>query len=356
MIIIFTLLVLLSIPVLLFGIITAIKPFWFVKTRSHAGYIVLAGFCLFMFNVGGAITTTASSNDIKAEKKEETETRKVDLKVEAPEEVPKNQEAFDLKGSTKNATTLEINKGDYTDQLKNGSFEITDFPLKEGENKIVIIAKGKKGVKPAQTTVFVYRKDPEIDLDVDEFIETKQNSTTIKGETEPHAKVSVSGEGTTKADDNGSFSITVKTSEHGEHEFEVTAEKRGFEPNTSSVEVERVQSAAEKKQAYKNKAKAIPYSNLDKNADKYAGDKIKLRGKIMQIEEDGGTGFMLLEVTHMGYGVWRDTVYIEYSGTNDFVKDNVVTVYGEVYGSHSYTSQAGWEISVPAVIAKYIEK
>lgn len=63
MIVLFTLLVLLSLPVILFGIITAIKPFWIVKTRAHAGFIILAGFLLFIFSIVGGFSNVP--DDVK---------------------------------------------------------------------------------------------------------------------------------------------------------------------------------------------------------------------------------------------------------------------------------------------------
>lgn len=63
MIVLFTLLVLFSLPVILFGIITAIKPLWIVKTRTHAGFIILAGFLLFIVSVVGGFSNVP--DDVK---------------------------------------------------------------------------------------------------------------------------------------------------------------------------------------------------------------------------------------------------------------------------------------------------
>ena len=52
---------------------------------------------------------------------------------------------------------------------------------------------------------------------------------------------------------------------------------------------------------------------------------------------------------------FNDIIFVEYAGLTEFVEDDVVTVYGEIYGTYSYTSQAGWEISLPGLIADSIE-
>ena len=73
--------------------------------------------------------------------------------------------------------------------------------------------------------------------------------------------------------------------------------------------------------------------------------------------EDFNRTEMRIAVTRDSWG-WNidDVIYVTYDGTTDFVEEDVVTVYGEITGSYSYTSVAGWQITVPGVKAKYIEK
>ena len=49
-------------------------------------------------------------------------------------------------------------------------------------------------------------------------------------------------------------------------------------------------------------------------------------------------------------------IWVDYDGTTDYVEDDVVTFWGEVLGTKTYTSQAGWEISVPEVKADEFKK
>jgi hypothetical protein len=51
----------------------------------------------------------------------------------------------------------------------------------------------------------------------------------------------------------------------------------------------------------------------------------------------------------------NDVVYVTYEGTTPFVEDDVVTVYGTVKGSNSYESQAGYNITLPHLVAEIIE-
>lgn len=97
---------------------------------------------------------------------------------------------------------------------------------------------------------------------------------------------------------------------------------------------------------FKNSCEVISYKVLNKNPDSLAGQNVKLRGQIMQIQEDAGETFMLLSVTDMGYDVWTDNVAVYYEGTADVYEDDVITIWGTVTGKFKYDSVAGWKMSV----------
>jgi hypothetical protein len=102
-------------------------------------------------------------------------------------------------------------------------------------------------------------------------------------------------------------------------------------------------------------APAIPYAQLLKGTGPYVGKKIALHGQILQIQQQGQGGFMLLSVTEVGYGIWTDNVWVDYNGSNPYVAKNIVSVYGTVTGTKSYQTQVGGSTYVPEVHAKYIE-
>lgn len=99
----------------------------------------------------------------------------------------------------------------------------------------------------------------------------------------------------------------------------------------------------------KKNAKTIDYKELDKNADKYAFEYVTYSGEIIQIMEGSGITQIRLDI---GGG---DILFIEYEDYTDFVEGDNITIYGEIYGNFSYESQAGWTITVPGIIADYIE-
>lgn len=96
----------------------------------------------------------------------------------------------------------------------------------------------------------------------------------------------------------------------------------------------------------------ITIEKLKKNASRYTGDVWAFSGRVLQIFEEGNaTG------ARIGTGSWdAEAVWVEASFTTEFVEDNRVFVVGTLQGTHSYTSQAGWEITIPKLTAVAIVK
>ncbi len=99
---------------------------------------------------------------------------------------------------------------------------------------------------------------------------------------------------------------------------------------------------------YKASCKKISYKQLEKNPDKYTGQRVKFTGTVFQIQESGDFTSILLDVG--GY----DNVSVLYDGTTNAVEDSTITIYGEIMGSYTYESVAGYQITVPQMNAKYI--
>ncbi|MBN2168107.1 MAG: hypothetical protein JW738_02605, partial [Actinobacteria bacterium] len=109
-------------------------------------------------------------------------------------------------------------------------------------------------------------------------------------------------------------------------------------------------------ETYKAVSPAGPdFAHLNKNPDVYTGTRCQYKGKVVQIMESGGTSDIRMDITPLGYGYWSDTIYVTYTGTTPAVEENIIIVYGTVLGSHTYTSQAGYSITLPLIEAKYID-
>lgn len=128
-----------------------------------------------------------------------------------------------------------------------------------------------------------------------------------------------------------------------------------FELTLDDITIEGAYSEEEVTKAYlekkKENAETIDYKQLEKNPDRHTGEYVKYSGEIIQIMEGSG-----LTQIRLALDDWGDEVlFVEHVGYTDFVEGDKVTVYGEISGAVTYTSQAGWEITIPGIIADVIE-
>ena len=92
--------------------------------------------------------------------------------------------------------------------------------------------------------------------------------------------------------------------------------------------------------------KKITYAHLKKNAIKYALSPYKFTGRILEVSEHDGTSTARVSTDYYGNNVF----YIVALGESDFVQGDVVDVLGFLTGTHSYESQAGWNITIPEMV------
>lgn len=143
--------------------------------------------------------------------------------------------------------------------------------------------------------------------------------------------------------------------EKKEAEEKALAEQKAKEEAAAKAKAEEEArlKAEQEAAAKKANAKTIDYPQLKKNPDRYKGEYVKYTGKILQILEGDNITNIRLAVTPTSYGYnASDVIFIEYVGYTDFVDDDIITVYGEIYGSYSYKSQAGFDIALPGLLAK----
>ncbi|GEM_PF-4701732 len=98
-----------------------------------------------------------------------------------------------------------------------------------------------------------------------------------------------------------------------------------------------------------------PYKVLEKNADAYIGTRCYYKGKVAQAMESSGITMLRVNITHKGYDIWDDTIYVTLEGSTPAVEDSMVIVYGDIAGSYTYESIAGWIITLPWIMAEYVD-
>ncbi|OCA87812.1 hypothetical protein A8F94_08185 [Bacillus sp. FJAT-27225] len=104
----------------------------------------------------------------------------------------------------------------------------------------------------------------------------------------------------------------------------------------------------------------ISYKELEKNPSKYEGTPISFTGRILQIqteEEDNPDNIFLDNYSVIRLALDGDSNRVVYvtvqdsNGMEGIVSDDTITVYGELTGSKTYESVAGYQITIPSMEA-----
>lgn len=132
--------------------------------------------------------------------------------------------------------------------------------------------------------------------------------------------------------------------------LEMTPEKK------AQIEAQKAEAEKAKIQAFKDGCQTVEYRVLKKNPNTYKNVALTYTGQVVQIIEESGLTFMRVNITQDEYGYWNDTVAVFYLGSIDVYEDDVIQFWGIGGGSYTYESTAGWNITIPRVDAKYIEK
>lgn len=133
------------------------------------------------------------------------------------------------------------------------------------------------------------------------------------------------------------------------------------ESDLQSIQAAAQEAAAKAKEVsdYKNSCGTYSYKEIARNPDTYSGKNAKFTGKVIQVMNDYSGVVLRVSVTKDEYGIWNDVVYVTYtypeSSSPKILENDIITMYGELSGSETYTSTLGASITIPAFDAKYID-
>ncbi len=96
----------------------------------------------------------------------------------------------------------------------------------------------------------------------------------------------------------------------------------------------------------------IKYAHLKKNADRYKQIPWSFSGRIVEITETESGSFARVSLDAFGNNI----IFVVAQFHTDFVEGDSVDVLGMLAGSYSYKSQAGWDIAIPSMLARSIQK
>ena len=113
-------------------------------------------------------------------------------------------------------------------------------------------------------------------------------------------------------------------------------------------------------EAAKAECKTYSYNEIARNPDDYLDKPAKLRGKVIQIQETkllGSTYYVMRVNITKGKYSWSDTVYATYfpkSGEDRILTDDIITMWGTLQGTETYTTVLGASVTIPKISVSYV--
>lgn len=107
----------------------------------------------------------------------------------------------------------------------------------------------------------------------------------------------------------------------------------------------------------KSNAQKVSYDDLFRYNERYVGDIVYYRGKIIQSQNPWGDSYVLRIATKkMDYfdTYIEDILWVDYSGTR-FLEGDIIDLWGRVEGLSSYQAVLGNEITIPHVKSLHME-
>lgn len=116
-------------------------------------------------------------------------------------------------------------------------------------------------------------------------------------------------------------------------------------------------SKEELKKLYISECKTINYDSLTRTPEQYKGEKVKFSGRVVQVcsEAESNLYYSTYRVSVSGYS---KVIYLKvdnYGSSSRILENDWITFYGEFEGLYTYTSVMGSAITIPSVVAEYVD-
>ena len=143
----------------------------------------------------------------------------------------------------------------------------------------------------------------------------------------------------------------AKAEQESESIEESKAEKKKQEEAAAKAKAEEESRQAEEK-AKKGYDTGITYDQLARNPEDYKAEKVKFKGKVLQVIE-GDDEIQIRLAVNSNYDTVILCGYDPDIVSSRILEDDIITVYGTSIGTISYQSTMGGKITIPAM---YVDK
>ena len=111
---------------------------------------------------------------------------------------------------------------------------------------------------------------------------------------------------------------------------------------------------------YKNQCITYSFNDFARNIESYKGNYVHFKGEVIQVVNQDSSGAELRVNVTKKYSFYTDTIYVLYDNSGEldkvkFLEDDIIDLYGVAVGDYTYTAVLGQSITIPMVVAAYID-
>ena len=113
----------------------------------------------------------------------------------------------------------------------------------------------------------------------------------------------------------------------------------------------------ELKRLYVSECKTISYDSLARTPEQYKGEKVRFSGKVVQVcsEAESSKYYSTYRVSVAGYSKVIYMKFDNYGADTRILENDWITLYGEFEGLYTYQTVMGSSLTIPSVIAEYVD-
>jgi nanoRNase/pAp phosphatase (c-di-AMP/oligoRNAs hydrolase) len=127
--------------------------------------------------------------------------------------------------------------------------------------------------------------------------------------------------------------------------------KQASEPAPQNTKYVTEQTDDNYKDNYKSECKAVSFDEISKDLDALKGEKVTVKGKIINIIDD----VYYISITQKDNGRYADTIAFRGALVNNISKGDIVSIWGESKGFYEHTSSLGIDYKDPIIEVAFTE-
>ena len=240
-----------------------------------------------------------------------------------------------------------------------GRFTIDCMLPREGEWRLTLLAEAEGRTSTALEGVISYSEKKLPVSGIPETVISTGDKVTISGKTLPAAAMQlVTPYGITKkrAENDGTFSFELTTKDVGRYEYTLLIDKGSYTQRRLRFTVLREQTDEQERQAVRDRAVRISYTELCRNLSKNQGAVMNLYGYVSEVSGAGNSHYVRMMYSRDKTGGWINPVILVSEEETRAKPGDLMTCTVEVEGTDEEQDARGETVQVPRLRLLFVDR